>query len=64
MMVNLREQFNLEGRVAVITGAANILGPEFAAALAEFGAQLVLVDINGDRCSSLVERIRKTHTGY
>ena len=48
MMVNLREQFNLEGRVAVITGAANILGPEFAAALAEFGAQLVLVDINSN----------------
>lgn len=45
--VRLRQMFDLSGRRAIVTGSANILGPEFAAALAEFGAKVAMVDVDG-----------------
>ena len=38
--------FDLQGRVAVVSGAASGLGKAMATALAEVGADLVLADIN------------------
>ena len=61
MTFSLRAQFDLTGRVALITGAANILGPEFAAALAEFGARLALADINAEACSRVAQEIGEAH---
>ena len=61
MSYSLRQRMSLKGRVAVITGSANILGPQFAAALAEFGAQLALVDIDGERCERVAREIRESH---
>ncbi len=57
MNTSLRDQFDLSGRVALITGAANILGPEFAAALAEFGARLALADVDDKRCAQIAQEI-------
>ena len=61
MTSSLRAQLDLDGRVAVITGSANILGPEFAVALAEFGAALALVDINTEACEQVAQELSKTY---
>jgi NAD(P)-dependent dehydrogenase (short-subunit alcohol dehydrogenase family) len=44
--VSYRRQFELAGRNAVITGAAGILGHRFCAGLAEFGANIAVVDLD------------------
>lgn len=42
-----RGAFDLAGRTALVTGGAGILGRHFAAALADAGAQVVIVDRSG-----------------
>lgn len=42
------ERFQLDGRVAVITGGGGLLGREHAAAIANAGGIPVLADLNGD----------------
>ena len=44
-MSSILEQFKLDGKVAVVTGAARGLGQGMALALAEAGANIVAVDI-------------------
>jgi len=45
---NVWDQFKLDGRVIIITGGAGLLGREYAHALAQAGAHVVVVDINGE----------------
>lgn len=44
------DMFRLDGRVAVVTGGAGLLGMQHAIALADFGAHVVLADLNQDAC--------------
>lgn len=39
--------FDLKGRVAIVTGGLGILGQHFCQALAEFGANVVVADLDG-----------------
>ena len=49
--------FDLTGRVAVVSGAAQGLGRAMAVALAEAGADLLLVDRNGPGLHSTAQHI-------
>jgi NAD(P)-dependent dehydrogenase (short-subunit alcohol dehydrogenase family) len=40
-----RKLFDLQGKVAVVTGGTGLLGREFVNGLAEFGADVVIIDI-------------------
>ena len=63
MNANYPSLLNFEGQVAVITGAAQGLGAEFARALAECGATVVLLDLDGDAVNDLASRVGANATG-
>lgn len=47
----------LDGRVAIVTGAAQGLGRAFAARLAEDGARVVVADHNGEKAASVAAEV-------
>lgn len=53
------EKFKLEGKTALITGAAGLLGEEHVYALLECGSNIVITDVNNDRLLSLNAKLIK-----
>jgi NAD(P)-dependent dehydrogenase (short-subunit alcohol dehydrogenase family) len=49
--VDVRDLFDLGGRVAIVTGGATGIGLQMAGALAELGASVVLCGRDGERCA-------------
>lgn len=45
-MTTVLDKFDLDGKVALVTGGAGLLGAEFCQALAEAGAKVAVVDVN------------------
>ncbi len=52
--------FDISGKIAIVTGAASGLGLSIAEVLAENGARLALLDLNGDGLEEAAGRLRKT----
>jgi NAD(P)-dependent dehydrogenase (short-subunit alcohol dehydrogenase family) len=57
-MQQLWQKFLLNGQAALITGAASGLGVSFAEAMAQAGANVVLVDIDAAGLANTAERMR------
>lgn len=57
--MNVMSMFDLTGQVAVITGAGNGLGYEFAEAMAEAGADVVCSDIDLQGAERTADRVRQ-----
>jgi NAD(P)-dependent dehydrogenase (short-subunit alcohol dehydrogenase family) len=51
------DMFNLDGRVAIVTGASGLLGRQHSRALAQYGARLILADIAPDGCQALAAEL-------
>ena len=51
MKSHYKNLFDLRGKTAIVTGAVGILGQRFCRGLAEFGAQVAVVDLDLERCN-------------
>lgn len=58
----LENLFRIDGKVAIITGGAGLLGREFSFALAQYGAHVVVADIMDSKAKQLAEEI--TENGF
>lgn len=56
---SIKERFSFEGKSGFVTGAAGGIGRSTAAALAELGGQVALVDINFEKAQANAEEINK-----
>jgi len=65
MMKEILSMFNLEGKTAVITGGAGILGSAIAKGLGKAGAKIALCDIvNSDKVAKQLQEQGITAKGY
>ena len=55
--IRTADMFQLDGQVAIITGAAGLLGEQHAIALSDFGANVVLTDVNVEICEQRASQI-------
>jgi NAD(P)-dependent dehydrogenase (short-subunit alcohol dehydrogenase family) len=55
------QMFDLSGRRAVLTGGCGVLGPAFAEALAEMGATVAILDIDGARAERNATDLASLH---
>ena len=53
------DKFNLKDHVAVVTGGVGLLGSEFCKTLAEAGAAVAVVDLNGDAAIKVADGLIK-----
>jgi NAD(P)-dependent dehydrogenase (short-subunit alcohol dehydrogenase family) len=54
-----RDIFRLDGKVAIITGGAGLLGLQHAIALSEFGAHVILTDLDHESCEKRAREIQQ-----
>ena len=53
--MDIHQQFNLEGKVAIITGSSKGIGKAIAKGLAEKGAQVIISSRSQDACDEVVK---------
>jgi NAD(P)-dependent dehydrogenase (short-subunit alcohol dehydrogenase family) len=56
--MKIQDFFKLDGKTAIITGGAGLLGKEFARTLAEAGASVVVADLNEKAAQSVTEDLK------
>jgi NAD(P)-dependent dehydrogenase (short-subunit alcohol dehydrogenase family) len=58
-MTGVLDKFNLDGRVAIVTGGAGLLGSEFCCTLAEAGALVMVADLDEKAASRRAEELNQ-----
>jgi NAD(P)-dependent dehydrogenase (short-subunit alcohol dehydrogenase family) len=61
MKSNYKTLFDLTGKTAIVTGAVGILGQRFCRGLAEFGAQVAVVDLAPDKCTAFAAELQREY---
>lgn len=62
--MDISKCFNLEGKVAVLTGGAGILCSEMAKAIGEYGGKVVILDISEKAMEEIGEYFRNKNIDY
>ena len=62
MFSNLKKNFNLNNKTAIITGSAGLLGEEHALALLDIGARVILTDINEKKLIKSYKKLKKRYS--
>ena len=57
--MTILDKFSLKDRVAVVTGGVGLLGAEFCKTLAEAGAAIAVVDLNGEAAEKVADGLNK-----
>ena len=60
--MNIKKLFDLSGRTIIITGAAGLLGSQYADGLSQVGANVVLADISLPQCKILEKNIKNKYS--
>jgi len=60
--MTIQQKFDLNGRVAIVTGGVGLLGTEFCRTLAEAGAAVAVVDLNASASQDVADTLTKS--GY
>jgi len=55
MSESFKEMFSLHGKTAIVTGALGILGKSFCSGLAEFGANVAVLDLDKDKAEEFAK---------
>jgi len=55
--IDVMEKFQLNGKVAVVTGGAGMLGSLYCWGLVEAGARVIIADLKQDACEELANKI-------
>lgn len=55
--MDFQKLFDMSDRVVILTGAAGLLGQQYAKGLSEFGANVVLADIDYSKCKKIAEEL-------
>ena len=61
MKSSYKTLFELTGKTAIVTGAVGILGQRFCRGLAEFGARVVVADLDPDRCTTFAAELERDY---
>lgn len=59
--MNKKDIFDVTKKTVIITGAAGLLGPEYAEGLSQYGANIVLADIDYSKCKKIAIELSKKY---
>ena len=59
--MKMNEIFDLSNKVIILTGASGLLGTEYAHGLSQAGADVVLADINYEKCQKLSKNLNRLY---
>lgn len=61
MSLKYRDLFDLSGKTAIVTGGLGILGQNFCRALAEFNADVAVIDLDGSKCADFAGELSREY---